>query len=91
MHFTTSDSSCVCVSLPASPPPVFLVLSVVRNGEVVLADGKLSVEDSGRLLSECVELLCAVADFAHGRCTKLLSFRARVSACWVEWWWGRGE
>ena len=44
----------------------------------MLADGKLSVEDSSRLLSECHELLCAVADFAHGRCTKLLSFRAKV-------------
>ena len=72
---------CVCVflSLHLLGVPVLLVLFVVRNGEVVLADGKLSVEDSARLLSECVELLCAVADFAHGRCTKLLSFRAKVS------------
>ena len=51
---------------------------VFRNGEVMLAEGKLSVEDSGRLLSECHELLCAVAEFAHGRCTKLLGFRAKV-------------
>ena len=45
---------------------------------MTLAEGKLSVEDSGRLLSECHELLCAVAEFAHGRCTKLLGFRAKV-------------
>lgn len=51
---------------------------VFRNGEVMLAEGKLSVEDSSRLLSECHELLCAVADFSHGRCTKLLGFRAKV-------------
>lgn len=90
MLFTNSDSSCVRVypflslHLPCVCVPVFLVFSVGRNGEVVLADGKLSVEDCGRLLSECVELLCAVADFAHGRCTKLLSFRAKVSAGWVK-------
>ena len=73
---------CVSLHLPACVPPPTCVsvcgMSVVRNGEVMLADGKLSVEDSSRLLSECHELLCAVADFAHGRCTKLLSFRAKV-------------
>ena len=59
---------------------VVLMYFIPRNGEVTLAEGKLSVEDSSRLLLECHELLCAVAEFAHGRCTKLLSFRAKVRA-----------
>ena len=51
-----------------------LLLLVIR-----VTNGKLAREDVKRLFMDGHELLCAVADFAHGRCTKLLGFRAKVT------------
>jgi vacuolar protein sorting-associated protein 54 len=51
---------------------------VSRSSSLSEVNGKISLTDCRRLVSECHELLCTVADFAHGRCTKLLGFRAKA-------------
>ena len=62
----------LCISVASLPFPSLYEIAM---------NGRISVTDCRRLLSECHELLCTMADFAHGRCTKLLGFRAKVCTC----------